>query len=836
MIIEGGNVSVESWNGAGIGGGGDPAGIGGNVTISGGTVAATSRTGAGIGGGGNGGSYYDTKINFPRGGNVTISGGGVFASSTGGGAAIGGGMGGDGGSLTITDGYVVAITSPVKYDWTDHYAYKQSGPNYNAIMASVIASLLMKELVSNPVERSAAAIGGGFAPTAGKGGAAGYFKITGGLLIAKSGRAVTNAIGPADFSEAPDPYTNYVYNSDMWVSCSDKVDDSVTPFELKPVKAANRGQAILDKPYVMIEKCPHASKTYSADSASPNCHDYSCEYCGRSGSESHNWVGATYSWNSDYSTVTAAHTCADCRTIDIVTVNTVHWVKQYETCIDKGKMEYKADFDAEPGFDSQFKIVEIPTRGHHEWEQKRVIEGQDICGGTAIEYECIHCSATKTEGIANHVYQVWNEEEEEEEEEWVTLFEPTCTEQGEQYRKCYKCDALELENGKLVNALGHDWGDPTYEWADDNKTVTARRVCTREGCGCVEEETATVVRQITKDPTCTEDGAYILCAEFLNEAFKRQESEAIAVPAWEHEWGEPTYAWSEDNSSVTADRYCKHNPTHLDTETVAATSKVTKYPTQETDGERVYTSDAFANSAFTVQTKTVMIPAGEHVHDWAEPTYTWSEDNSKVTAERVCNINAEHKETETVDATSEVTTQPTETEAGVRTYTATFANPAFVTQTKTVAIPKLNPQPSNRIFYSISSGDGTQWTKGSSVTANFTFKRSVDDSVTFSHFAGIRVDGRDVDRSDYTAESGSVIVKLKPAYLETLSTGEHTITALFDDGNGASAKFTVVDKNGGGRGTNTGDSSALLSWLAVMLFAALALTIAAIYRRKRTRS
>ena len=68
------------------------------------------------------------------------------------------------------------------------------------------------------------------------------------------------------------------------------------------------------------------------------------------------------------------------------------------------------------------------------------------------------------------------------------------------------------------------------------------------------------------------------------------------------------------------------------------------------------------------------------------------------------NINAEHKETETVDATSEVTTQPTETEAGVRTYTATFANPAFVTQTKTVAIPKLNPQPSNLIFYSISSG------------------------------------------------------------------------------------------------------------------------------------
>lgn len=1020
VIIEGGNVSVESWNGAGIGGGGDPAGIGGNVTISGGTVAATSRTGAGIGGGGNGGSYYDTKTNFPRGGNVTISGGGVFASSTGGGAAIGGGMGGDGGRLTITDGYVVAITSPVKYDWTDHYSYKQSGPNYNAIMASVIASLLMKELVSNPVDRSAAAIGGGFAPTAGKGGAAGYFKITGGLLIAKSGRAETNAIGPADFSDAPDPVTNYVYNSDMWVSCSDKVDDSITPFELKPVKAANRGQAILDKPYVMIEKCPHASMTYSADSASPNCHDYSCEYCDRSGNENHHWVGMSYSWSADYSTVVATHYCDKCGKSEYRRVSTNHWEERYATCTTPGTMKYEANFDEEPGFESQYKTVEIPTRGHHEWEQKRVIEGLDICGGTAIEYGCKHCDATKTEGISKHD---WDEEE------WVTLFEPTCTEQGELYHKCKNCDALDLDNVQLTDALGHVWGDVTYTWANDKKTVTAKRVCTREGCGCVEEEEATVFQQITKAPTCTEDGAYILCAEFLNKAFKRQESEAIAQPAWEHEWGEPTYAWSEDNSSVTADRYCKHNPTHVDTETVGATSKVSKKATCTSKGETTYTA-AFENEAFKTQTKTVAnIDIDTNAHDWNDPTYKWEDDYSKVTATRVCKHDPSHVEKETVNTQAVVTKEATCVAKGRKDYTASFTNQAFKEQKKTVetpidprkhkwnegeeissqdicgghgkqytcrlceefkvegsgshywetawtfypeptctesgqrfhkckncdafdlenvdvreprghdwgkssytwsddystvtakrvckrdashaeeekvktttkvieaatcekggknalsaefenaafekqtksvrtaalghqwsewvvtkeptttekgeevrtcsvckknetrAIPKIDP---TRISYRTTDGDQQTWYRGSGVTADFTFKRSMNDEETFSHFTGIRVDGRDVDRSDYTAESGSVIVKLKPAYLETLSTGEHTITALFDDGNGASAKFTVVDKNGGGRGTNTGDSSALLSWLAVMLFAALALTIAAIYRRKRS--
>ena len=50
---------------------------------------------------------------------------------------------------------------------------------------------------------------------------------------------------------------------------------------------------------------------------------------------------------------------------------------------------------------------------------------------------------------------------------------------------------------------------------------------------------------------------------------------------------------------MTADRYCTYNPTYLDTETVDTTFEVTKGPTQEADGERVFTSNTFANSAKT---------------------------------------------------------------------------------------------------------------------------------------------------------------------------------------------------------------------------------------------
>ena len=77
-------------------------------------------------------------------------------------------------------------------------------------------------------------------------------------------------------------------------------------------------------------------------------------------------------------------------------------------------------------------------------------------------------------------------------------------------------------------------------------------------------------------------------------------------------------------------------------------------------------------------------------HEYDAPTYSWSEDNSKVTASHFCPI-CENEETETVESTSGVTKEATETEAGERTYTAEFKNPAFEKQIKKVEIPKLTP-------------------------------------------------------------------------------------------------------------------------------------------------
>ena len=153
-----------------------------------------------------------------------------------------------------------------------------------------------------------------------------------------------------------------------------------------------------------------------------------------------------------------------------------------------------------------------------------------------------------------------------------------------------------------------------------------------------------------------------------------------------HAWGEPTYAWAEDNSMVTATRVCAVCG-ETEAETVNTTSEATTPATCEGKGTTTYTA-TFTNEAFATQTKDVENIAALG-HEWAEPTYVWAEDNSTVTATRVCNNDETHVETETVNTTYAVTTEPTYEAAGVGTYTAAFTNEAFETQTKEVEIPML---------------------------------------------------------------------------------------------------------------------------------------------------
>ena len=108
--------------------------------------------------------------------------------------------------------------------------------------------------------------------------------------------------------------------------------------------------------------------------------------------------------------------------------------------------------------------------------------------------------------------------------------------------------------------------------------------------------------------------------------------------------------------------------------------------------------------------------------------------------------------------------------------------------------------------YTITKGNAAKWTLKSTKTLSFTA------SGDFDKFVGVSVDGKRISESQYTAKKGSTVITLKSAYLNTLKTGEHTITIHFDDGK-AEGSFTVLNASDDSN-PNTGDNIHL--WTALL--------------------
>ena len=119
--------------------------------------------------------------------------------------------------------------------------------------------------------------------------------------------------------------------------------------------------------------------------------------------------------------------------------------------------------------------------------------------------------------------------------------------------------------------------------------------------------------------------------------------------------------------------------------------------TCEMSGRRDYWVCSICGAAYADETgenlvlSPVIPPQG---HDWSVASFTWSEDNSSVTAIATCKRDSSHIVTETVDTISVITKEPTENEYGETMYTASFTNELFEQQIKVIA----NIEPTGPIY------------------------------------------------------------------------------------------------------------------------------------------
>ena len=191
----------------------------------------------------------------------------------------------------------------------------------------------------------------------------------------------------------------------------------------------------------------------------------------------------------------------------------------------------------------------------------------------------------------------------------------------------------------------HTWGGVRYEFAsvNGNYSITARRNCTT--CDEHEEEAVSAVKNVIKEPTCTETGsAVVVSDDFTNSSFTVQ------------------------TKTVTLEAL-GHNKVHH--EEVDATC--------DNDGHSEY-DECLRCGEITGYTKYEKLG-----HDY-QISYTWSDDLTTVTATRVCLNDETDVVSEVGRAVVQTIKQATCQETGLVTSTASFTNSFFETQRRENAV------------------------------------------------------------------------------------------------------------------------------------------------------
>ena len=130
------------------------------------------------------------------------------------------------------------------------------------------------------------------------------------------------------------------------------------------------------------------------------------------------------------------------------------------------------------------------------------------------------------------------------------------------------------------------------------------------------------------------------------------------------------------------------------------------------------------------------------------------------------------------------------------------------------------------VIYTIINGGDQIWKKGTATGVTITCDGN------FGTFAGVKVDGADILNDKYTAVSGSTVVTLNPAYLETLALGAHKVELMFRYGS-VQTGLTIIkaDDPAAPPIPNTGDSG-VLPWITLCL-SAMGLAVLILSAKKR---
>ncbi len=167
--------------------------------------------------------------------------------------------------------------------------------------------------------------------------------------------------------------------------------------------------------------------------------------------------------------------------------------------------------------------------------------------------------------------------------------------------KCTKC-------GFVITPAGHYNHTADSEWHNSADGKYHYHKCTHSGCSEILDK----ANHSGGTATCENKAVCSVCGLTYGEKLG-------------HDYGEVKYTWTSDNT-CKAERVCKHDSTHIESETVTATGTTITAATCKEKGKMKYTA-TFVNTAFTMQEKEVDIDFAPHTFGaWKDEIPATTED------------------------------------------------------------------------------------------------------------------------------------------------------------------------------------------------------------------